>query len=669
MQSSPRILFAALFLFVTTSVRADRQDYKVYVRGETEKTFYPPRSNDPAERVDNACSGKTCDTVVVGSGLAGLSSAFFLGTKHKKDVLVLELSGRFGGLASGATDDLPELTEMGLAEFAAAEGGVSYDRGAAYWTDSYDEEQAILEAFGLGGFRGYPRMGKKGIPSGAKIPEPADSYFWNGKMYPGIWEEETMKVLPASFLLFHHELKLTELDGLIPNQPIEEYVPPENYKGPAPPHLDTLNAAQWVRMMPTLMEKRLKSKDYQAELKKMLKEAEKQNDKVAAYVIKDLKEAYERYEAELKAGTLDAKDPMKDVIGLLDLYCRSALGSEAEDVSAVAFANFYSSEIVPRYTSELGTGAATAKMLDVIKGHKNVILQANSPVQWIRQDNDYAYVTYLNRLTGKAYEVRTKYVVFAAQIDKALGRIEGFEKKDPKRAEILGKLAYSHYSVHNVFVDGHPYRMTYDTWTRAKDYTNDDFTDVILGRWMNPKIKGYAGMRDFKKNPSDNVGIFTIYHPLPQKYVGKRSENDKKAVVYDHPLIEKLARQATDRMLELYNPKGQPFSQSNEEFPEHTILIEKIKVKGVITNPWPFSVHIAKPGHFTRDAKILRKPFGRVLFANNNLGTPAFEEALFRGHCASDNIMRRFDSSYKGDLTLIGDDGKKHPYKSLCPME
>lgn len=50
-------------------------------------------------------------------------------------------------------------------------------------------------------------------------------------------------------------------------------------------------------------------------------------------------------------------------------------------------------------------------------------------------------------------------------------------------------------------VKGHPYRATYDTWTRASDYTEDDFTDVIIGRWMDPKINGYLGMRDFKKDP------------------------------------------------------------------------------------------------------------------------------------------------------------------------
>ncbi|MFW1447673.1 FAD-dependent oxidoreductase, partial [Vibrio parahaemolyticus] len=87
--------------------------------------------------------------------------------------LVLEKEDAFGGLAQGTT-------------FPGTD--VRFDRGAAYWTSSYEEEQEILNRIGLGDY-------EKKHP----IPEPIDSYFWEGKFYPGIWEEETMKALPASF--------------------------------------------------------------------------------------------------------------------------------------------------------------------------------------------------------------------------------------------------------------------------------------------------------------------------------------------------------------------------------------------------------------------------------------------------------------------------------------
>jgi hypothetical protein len=72
----------------------------------------------------------------------------------------------------------------------------------------------------------------------------------------------------------------------------------------------------------------------------------------------------------------------------------------------------------------------------------------------------------------------------------------------------------------------------------------------------------------------------------------------------------------------------------------------QIEVRSVETSRWPYSIHIAKPGHFIVEAKVLRRPLGRIFFANNNIGTPAFEEALFRGHCAANNVLKRVDPSF-----------------------
>lgn len=58
-------------------------------------------------------------------------------------------------------------------------------------------------------------------------------------------------------------------------------------------------------------------------------------------------------------------------------------------------------------------------------------------------------------------------------------------------------LKLTHYSVHNVDISSHPYRECYDTWVREEDYTLNDFTDMILGRWV--ELKSYM------KNPKDKV--------------------------------------------------------------------------------------------------------------------------------------------------------------------
>jgi hypothetical protein len=180
--------------------------------------------------------------------------------------------------------------------------------------------------------------------------------------------------------------------------------------------------------------------------------------------------------------------------------------------------------------------------------------------------------------------------------------------------------------VHIVRVKGHPYRATYDTWVHQDDSTDEDFTDLILGRWMDPKIKGYEGMRDFRKNPKDDSGILSVYHPLSKRHIGSG---------YTDEQASQLAETAVDRMIEIFSPL------LKHEYGT------KIDVVSVETSRWPFSVHVASPGHFIYKAKILRRPVGRVFFANNNIGTPSFEEALFRGHCAANNILTKMNAKFK----------------------
>jgi hypothetical protein len=300
----------------------------------------------------------------------------------------------------------------------------------------------------------------------------------------------------------------------------------------------------------------------------------------------------------------------------------------------MAFANFYISEIETRYTTPEGTGIAADKMFQMLE-RRNGLFKAHlqAPVQkaGVSESNDGVDVTYTYK--GRTHVVHAGYAVFAAQVKLAPELISNFSARAPEQAALMQGLDYSNYSVHIVHVAGQPYRATYDTWTRAADYTENDFTDVILGQWTDPKIRGYAGTRDFKKEPEISDGILSIYHPISLAH--GYSEEDARG----------LAIQAAKRMEELYSkmPGG--------------LWHGPLQIKKIETSRWPWSVHIAAPGHYTQKARILRKPFGHVYFANNNLGTPAFEEALFRGHCAADNILARMNSGFKREKW------------SRCPME
>ncbi|MGZ3722216.1 MAG: FAD-dependent oxidoreductase, partial [Bdellovibrionales bacterium] len=153
---------------------------------------------DPSSKIKTALpmsDGEQFDVVIVGAGLAGLSSATYL-TDAGKKVLLLERENHLGGLAA----------------WAEGKHHIRYDRGAAYWTSAYEEEQAILKHIGLGNFS------KK-----FEIPEPIDSYYANGQFYPDIWAPATVAKLPASFAVFKFELERAAEDNKIPNQPMEEF--------------------------------------------------------------------------------------------------------------------------------------------------------------------------------------------------------------------------------------------------------------------------------------------------------------------------------------------------------------------------------------------------------------------------------------------------------------
>ena len=629
----PILIATALLNFAGDQAASWKNNIKVW--GGDEKSFRPDLDQArtwPVETVKPLGRDKY-DVIVVGGGLAGLNAALYL-SDHKKRVLLLEKEDHFGGLAASTLDS----------------NGLSYDRGAAYFTRTYEEEQKFLQNMGLGGYEKYA------------IPEPIDSYLRvvknpQGKteyqFFPGIWEEETLKNLEASFSVFKFELIRANFElKQIPNQPIEEF---DNK------FLDTMSATDWIRQMPEKMGAWLREASHKTDEEMELSDADQD---LWDHQKEISKEVYDRFQKEFGGKT----DPMKDVIDLMELYCRSALGATPDKVSAIAFANFYISEIETRFTTDMGTGKAAELMVNKMRDNRHQIskgsyfsdLRQSSPVGKIIRKENEVEVQFLKlssdkdredskkivyHVEPKLYKATADYVVFAAQLAVAPYLIEGFDDQssDPlvkEKIDKISRLDYAHYSVHAVEVKGFPYRATYDTWTRSQfDYGEKDFTDVILGYWVNKKIidpekdetkkKEFENFVNFKTDPEIDgkkipTSILTIYHPLPPSEVKRGKEMGKG---YDDKTAKTYAETAVNRMIEIYSP----------------FLKEKYKtelgVLSVNTNRWPYSVHIPSPGHFSNNVKTLRKPLGRIYFANNNLGTPAFEEALFRGHCAAANVL------------------------------
>jgi hypothetical protein len=330
-----------------TAVAANRQpasldDVQVEVRGGDTQSFLPADSGQIPLRDE-----RPYDIIVIGGGLAGLTSSVYL-TDAKKRVLLLEKEPEFGGLAAwGQTQD-----------------NIPYDRGAAYWTDAYEEELEILKHIGLGEFK-----------TRNAIPEPIDSYFVRGEMFEEIWSPHTVAKLPASFALFQFELLRANRETKIPNQPFEEF---EKFGGDI--SLDNLTAREWIESMPSSLEKFVDAGGNSLSEPMHLEEAKK---------------LLQRFKKELKENKLTGRTGMEGVIELVDLFSRSALGNVTDHISAMVFANFYISEVEVRYTTPHGTGAAALRMEQMLlKRPETFTGKLSAPAIGILNTSNGVEVTY-----------------------------------------------------------------------------------------------------------------------------------------------------------------------------------------------------------------------------------------------------------------------------------
>ena len=407
----------------------------------------------------------------------------------------------------------------------------------------------------------FQKIGLKNYKRKIKIEEPIDSYLWKGRLYKGIWEDHTLSELPASFALFKFALLRLYAQGA------------NETSGAKAEWADNMDMATLVRQMPLLIQKW------------------------------KTKEARDHHEAFIADPRIPKTDPMIDVIELLDLYGRSALGGPTHKISARQFIDFYASEIYTRYTGTLGTGTVSEHLLKTLKQYPNVEIRTATPVAEIETTAQGTRTVFLQN--GAAHEVKSRKMIYSAPISLATGLIKGFEKGDPERAKLLKEMEMTDYAVHVARVKGHPFRATYDTWSHA----NGDLTkpsDFILGRWQDSRIKAYKGMRNFEKDPKDDYGVISIYQPL--------GKSDVKHFSKAQYLV--LVENAVRDMLEKMGPLAAKEKQ-------------KIEVELVESYRWPDSIHIVAPGALQR-LPILEKPYGNIRFATNTVGAPELESAMGR---------------------------------------
>jgi hypothetical protein len=348
-----------------------------------------------------------------------------------------------------------------------------------------------------------------------------------------------------------------------------------------------MTAAEWIRKMPKDL---IKLAKHDPEAKKLLRKF-----RLDPKVMKS--------------------DPMKDVLGFIQLYGRSALGDHPDQVNAQALGNFYISEFGERYTSNIGTALVTDAAMKVInKAPGAVNIQTSATVVQVKNVANGVEILYVKN--GELHKAFSKTAIFSAPLNVAQKTIVDFDKISPEAYKFVKNLEYRDYDVVNVHVKGQPWTTTYDLWVRNdKTYSQNAITDIIDGRWMD--YKGGAISR-----VADDKGVLTVYRPKPKELYGKVF-TDAQALDWADDTI----KQMNDNLAPMIAKDGG----------------EPIRVVAAEVNRWPNSVHVVKPGHF-KAAKELQKPIGNIFLGNNNMGVPAVEEGLYRGYKAADKALKALEA-------------------------
>jgi len=284
----------------------------------------------------------------------------------------------------------------------------------------------------------------------------------------------------------------------------------------------------------------------------------------------------------------------RDLKDFLDSYSQSALGAKTDEVNAAAFLNFYLSEVETRYAWPGGTAGASVHLIAKLNAHNRAMLQTGATVTRVRNVPGGVEVTWI--ADGRARRATAKHVIMATPLRVTAWLMDDYPAE---RRALVGRLPYANYVVSNVQTSRDLFTASYDTW-----FANQSFTDLITARWTET--------RGFAEKPAGR-GVLSIYQPLAP---GRKVDIRNEAAVAD--LITGAVRE-----LGAFIPE-----------------LKKEKQLDIEAYRWPASIHIAPRNYFKEWVPKLRDPVGRVYFAGNNLGTPSFEEALYRGWRAAKEVEK-----------------------------
>ncbi|GBD39197.1 hypothetical protein HRbin37_01468 [bacterium HR37] len=181
----------------------------------------------------------------------------------------------------------------------------------------------------------------------------------------------------------------------------------------------------------------------------------------------------------------------RELVSLLDLYCRSTLGGSVSQISAYWGINFCLGEIESVYSLPGGT----ALLAEILEGSVNKAgdgrFVTEATVISVRPvGSGRVWITYIK--DGNLETVSSDCAIVA--VPKCFARyiVKGLSEK---QKTAMGSIVYEPYLVVNLFLRKALYRGSYDTWVSGAT-----FTDFIVSEWLDSKTHSNS--------------VITVYSPV-----------------------------------------------------------------------------------------------------------------------------------------------------------
>ena len=538
------------------------------------------------------------DVIVIGGELAGWTATYEL-ARHHLHVLDLE-----------STSAQPHSVN---ASISIADGEKIIDHPSNEIGHSQEISDVYRTLFNLSasptGNVGLVQPKNVGRAPGAvasPIVDSFDAYYLNGVFYNHLWNDDTLKKLPAAFAVFKQELKNEFGDRMIGNLPLENSTR-RHFKL----ELDQIDAVSWIQQMP---------------------------DNLRTFDDPDSRAVYKRFHNEnFIADKTDMS--MKSVLTYMNLVCQARAGTDCRNLSALYVARLMlDSTGIRQPLPHVAQGLR--RLQEQISRSVYVTSQSQTCVTSLTDtenaDGKNKWITVNYTIHGEPYTAQAHAVIWALKLKSAPDKIEGFalakSSATRKQVQLMRDLTYGEVMRYRLILNGRPFSSSYQTWWQSAGAPaalagSEIDKNVRPISFFLPQFFNFSSL-------SPATEIVTLLEPLP---IDMEPQVASGGTMLDEKTVAKLTDTAVINWTRTFQGLFYSLNTDNSQ----SLTSPAIRLQAVHVSRTPASVLIVGPGHFIDESRYLRRPFGQVYFASPDIGAPTFEEAVFRAHCAVRHVLQQ----------------------------